>query len=65
MADPRKAHIDEMNRLVEAICKTKSPYLRSDYGKALKRMEIELKEYDMLMMKRSNNGRLRTESSSE
>ena len=65
MADPREAHIAEMNRLVEAICTTESPYLRSDYGKALKRMERELKEYDLRMMKRSQNGGLRTESSSE
>ena len=65
MTDPREAHIAEMNRLVEAICTTESPYLRSDYGKALKRMERELKEYDLRMMKRSQNGGLRTESSCE
>ena len=65
MADPREAHIAEMNRLVQAICTTESPYLRNDYEKALKRMERELKEYDLRMMKRSNNGGLGTESSCE
>ncbi len=64
MTDPREAHIAEMNRLVEAICKTEAPYLRKDYGKALKRMERELKEYDLYMIKRSNNGGLRTEGES-
>lgn len=42
----RQAHVNEMNRLREAINKTSSNYLRRDYGKKLSRMEKELKEYD-------------------
>ena len=42
----RKKHIDEMNRLKEAIEKTNSKHLKADYSNALKRMQNELKEYD-------------------
>lgn len=42
----REAHIAEMRRLEEAIAKTKSEKLQKDYGKALKRMRRELREYD-------------------
>ena len=51
MDNARKAHIDEMNRLADAIYRTESPYLKRDYAKALNRMEIELREYDMYMAK--------------
>ena len=44
-----KAHIDEMNRLADAIHRTKSPYLKRDYAKALNRMEMELREYQKSM----------------
>lgn len=64
MDNPREAHIAEMNRLVEAICKTESPYLKKDYANALARMELELKEYDLHMMKRLDNGRLGAEGES-
>ena len=43
---PRDRHIAEMRRLEEAISKTKSEKLRTDYGKALRRMQHELKIYD-------------------
>ena len=42
----REKHIAEMERLKNAIDKTKSEYLKRDYKKALKRMSAELKEYD-------------------
>ena len=44
MDNARKAHIDEMNRLADAIYRTESPYLKRDYAKALNRIEIELRE---------------------
>lgn len=65
MGDPREEHIAEMNRLVEAICNTESPFLRKDYGKALERMERELKEYELYKLKRSSDGRLRAEGESQ
>jgi len=43
---PREQHIAEMQRLEEAIAKTKSDKLRKDYGKRLNRMRHELKQYD-------------------
>lgn len=63
MSDPRREHIAEMNRLADAIYRTESPYLKRDYMKALNRMEKELREYDLLMMKRAKNGGLGTKSS--
>lgn len=42
----REKHIAEMARLQEAIKKTKSAQLKQDYGRALKRMQRELEEYD-------------------
>lgn len=47
MDKARENHMKEMNRLQNAIKNTNSPYLISDYTKAYKRMERELKEYDM------------------
>lgn len=45
MDKAEERHIAEMDRLRTAIQKTESECLRRDYGKALKRMEDELKEY--------------------
>lgn len=56
MADPREAHIAEMNRLADALYRTDSPYLKMDYLKALNRMETELREYDMHMLKGKTDG---------
>lgn len=58
MDNARKAHIDEMNRLADAIYRTESPYLKQDYAKALNRMEKELREYDMYMMKHAKRKEL-------
>ena len=58
MDNARKAHIDEMNRLADAIYRTESPYLKRDYAKALNRMEIELREYDMYMAKHAKQKQL-------
>lgn len=43
---PREKHIAEMKRLEEAIAKTRSEHLKRDYGKRLRKMRSELKEYD-------------------
>lgn len=45
MDKAEEKHIREMERLKQALQKTKSIYLRRDYEKALKRMQDELKEY--------------------
>ena len=58
MDNARKAHIEEMNRIANAMCFTKSPYLKKDYGKALRRMEKELREYDMYMAKHAKRKKL-------
>lgn len=42
----RSVHLQELNRLREAIKKTKSKYLIRDYKKAIKRKERELIEFD-------------------
>ena len=42
----REKHVAEMERLKTAMEKTDSEYLKRDYGKALKRMQRELKDYD-------------------
>ena len=42
----RDKHIAEMERLKTAMEKTDSEYLKRDYGKALKRMQRELRDYD-------------------
>ena len=42
----REKHVCEMQRLSEAIQKTKSEHLKTDYTKAYRRMYRELKEYD-------------------
>lgn len=35
----------EIERMNQAMIKTSSPYLKRDYGKAIKRMKAELREY--------------------
>ena len=42
----RKNRVAESERRKTAMEKTDSEYLKRDYGKALKRMQRELKEYD-------------------
>lgn len=42
----REKHVVEIERLKTAMKKTDSDYLKRDYGKALKRMQIELRNYD-------------------
>ena len=42
---PRQKHLQEIKELREAIGKTKSPYAKRDFEKALKRKERELREY--------------------
>ena len=42
----REKHVAEMDRLKDAMARTKSNHLRCDYGRALKRMQKELEEYD-------------------
>lgn len=45
---PREKHIKEMRRLESAIQVTKSYNLKKQYGKALRRMQHDLKIYDAL-----------------
>lgn len=61
MDNARNAYIEEMNRLANAMCQTKSPYLKRDYGKALRRMTKELKEYDLYMSEFAAEKKLMTE----
>ena len=42
----RKNRVAEIERLKAEIAKTNSEYLKRDYGKALKRMQRELRDYD-------------------
>lgn len=37
--------VEEINRMSKAIEKTKSEYLKRDYGKAIKRKTAELRQY--------------------
>ena len=46
MNKQREKFVLEMQRLVEEINKTNSPYLKRDYTKKLKKMRKELAEYD-------------------
>ena len=43
----RKKHIEEMERIRQAINNTESEYLKRDYLKALNQMQKDLLEYDM------------------
>ena len=45
MDKAEQRQIAEINRMKAACAKTTSRYLQNDYKKAIKRMEIELKEY--------------------
>lgn len=42
----RELFVNEINRIEEAINKSKSAKLKRDYSKAVKKMKKELKEYD-------------------
>lgn len=44
----RQKHIEEIRRLEDAIQRSRSEKLKTDYGKAVKRMKHELKIYDAL-----------------
>lgn len=44
----RKEYVDKINWYKSAIENTNSPYLKRDYQKAIKRMQRELKYYDMM-----------------
>ena len=46
MDKQRQKFVEEINRLKKAINTTESRYLKRDYLKAIKEMEIELREYD-------------------
>ena len=47
MADKqREAFQAEINRLEDAKRRSTSEHLRTDYGKAIRRMRAELREYD-------------------
>lgn len=46
MDKQRDAYVREIGRLKEARERTHSRYLRRDYGKAIRRMENELRQYD-------------------
>ena len=46
MDEKRAEVVREIHRLEAALCKTKSPYLVQDYGKAIKRLYRELDTYD-------------------
>lgn len=48
MDEKRAEVVREIHRLETALCKTKSPYLVQDYGKAIKRLYRELDAYDRL-----------------
>lgn len=52
MDKQRAAFVKEIDRLRMAYNKTKSNYLRRDYGKAISRMEKELEEYDSFKKQR-------------
>lgn len=42
----REKHLQEIKDLQEAIKRTKSPYAKRDFEKAIKRKQRELWEYD-------------------
>lgn len=48
MPTPREMYIDKINWYKSAIANSKSPYLKRDYQKAIKRMQKELRLYDIL-----------------
>ena len=48
MCNSREIYVEKINWYKSAIANTKSPYLKRDYQKAIKRMQRELKYYDMM-----------------
>lgn len=48
----REEFVAEMNRLSNALEVTKSPMLRRDYSKALRKMKRELADYDRFQKER-------------
>lgn len=52
MDKQREKFIAEIKRLEDAVQKTKSKYLKADYGKRIRRMKRELREYDAYKKKR-------------
>lgn len=46
MNNQRELFINEMKRMKEAIKKTNSEKLKTDYSKALKRKQKQLRQYD-------------------
>lgn len=46
MDKQRQKFVEEINQLRKAVNSTESKYLKKDYQKAIKEMEIELREYD-------------------
>lgn len=49
----RDEFVTELQRLRDAYDKTKSKFLKRDYGKAIKRMERDLCEYDSYRKERA------------
>lgn len=47
MDKAREQYAAEIRRLEDAIRRTRSDHLRSDYGKAIRRMKKELRAYDL------------------
>lgn len=46
--EPRAEHVAEIKRVEAALKKTTSPRLKKDYGKHLKRLRQELRDYDRM-----------------
>ena len=46
MDEQRHKQIAKIARMADAVMRTKSPKLKNDYLKAIRRMERELAEYD-------------------
>jgi len=46
MDKQREKFVAEIKRLEDAVQKTKSKYLKADYGKRIRRVKKELREYD-------------------
>lgn len=52
----REAFRAEILRLEDAKRRTSSPHLRKDYGKAIRRMRAELRDYDRFKQGRKTEG---------
>lgn len=46
MDEQRKKYVEKISRMADAVMRAKSPKLKNDYLKAIRRMERELMEYD-------------------